>query len=52
MALASIATSVASFRPFLRMAEPILKSEPEVNEEKEVFTELVELQRLEQNEVK
>ena len=37
-ALASIATSIASFRPVLRMAEPILKAEPEVTEEKEVLT--------------
>jgi len=37
-ALASIATSIASFRPVLHMAEPILKAEPEVTEEKEVLT--------------
>ena len=37
-ALASIATSVASFRPILKMAEPILKAEPEITEDKEVVT--------------
>ena len=37
-ALASIATSIATFRPLLHMAEPILKSEPEINEEKELLT--------------
>ena len=39
-ALASIATSVASFRPLLNMAEPILKSEPEINEGKEVLNDV------------
>ena len=39
-ALASIATSVASLRPMLRMAEPLLKAEPEINEGKEVLTEV------------
>ena len=34
-ALASIAISVAAVRPVLEMAEPILKAEPEVSEEKE-----------------
>ena len=33
-ALAGIAVSVASIRPVLEMAEPILKAEPEVSEEK------------------
>ena len=37
-ALATIATSVASFRPILKMAEPILKAEPEITEDKEVVT--------------
>ncbi|MBR6187163.1 MAG: NHLP bacteriocin export ABC transporter permease/ATPase subunit [Clostridia bacterium] len=37
-ALASIAASIAAFRPVLKMAEPILKAEPEVTEEKEVLT--------------
>ena len=37
-ALASIATSIAAFRPVLHMAEPILKAEPEVTEDKEVLT--------------
>ena len=39
-ALASIATSVASIRPMLHMAEPILKTEPEINEGKELIAEL------------
>ena len=39
-ALASIATSIASFKPLLRMAEPILKAEPEVSEDKEILTEV------------
>ena len=34
-ALASIATSAASLRPLLKMAEPILKTEPENNDGKE-----------------
>ncbi|MER1992714.1 MAG: NHLP bacteriocin export ABC transporter permease/ATPase subunit [Eubacteriales bacterium] len=34
-ALAGIAVSVASIRPVLEMAEPILKAEPEVTEEKQ-----------------
>jgi NHLM bacteriocin system ABC transporter ATP-binding protein len=34
-ALAGIATSVASIKPVLEMAEPILKAEPEVAEDKE-----------------
>ena len=34
-ALASIAVSMASIRPVLEMAEPILKAEPEVAEEKQ-----------------
>ena len=34
-ALAGIAISVAAIRPVLEMAEPILKAEPEVSEEKE-----------------
>ena len=38
MALASIATSIASFKPLLKMAEPILKAEPEINEDKEVLS--------------
>ena len=37
-ALAGIAVSVASIRPVLEMAEPILKAEPEVNAEKAVIT--------------
>ena len=37
-ALASIATSFASIKPVLEMAEPILKSEPEVTADKEVLT--------------
>ena len=37
-AMASIAISVASIRPVLEMAEPILKAEPEVTAEKEVVT--------------
>ena len=37
-ALSSIASSVASFRPILKMAEPILKTEPEITENKEVVT--------------
>ena len=36
-AMAAIATSVASLRPVLEMAEPILKTEPEVTEEKEML---------------
>ena len=39
-ALASIATSIASFRPLLKMAEPILKAEPEVSEDKEILTDV------------
>ncbi len=37
-ALSSIASSVASFRPILKMAEPIMKTEPEITENKEVVT--------------
>ena len=37
-ALSSIASSVASFRPILKIAEPILKTEPEITENKEVVT--------------
>ena len=37
-ALAGIAISVASIPPVLEMAEPILKTEPEVTAEKEVLT--------------
>ncbi len=36
-AMAAIATSIASLKPVLEMAEPILKTEPEVTEEKEVL---------------
>ena len=36
--LAGIAISVASIRPVLEMAEPILKTEPEVTAEKEIVT--------------
>ena len=36
--LASIASSVASFKPILKMAEPILKTEPEITGDKEVIT--------------
>ena len=39
-ALAGIAVSVASVRPILEMAEPILKAEPEVTAEKEIVTEV------------
>ena len=35
MAMAGIATSIASIPPVLEMAEPILEAEPEVSEEKE-----------------
>ena len=34
IALSEIAISMASIRPILKMSEPILKAEPEVNEEK------------------
>ena len=37
-ALAGIATSIASIKPVLEMAEPILKTEPEITAEKEVLT--------------
>ncbi len=37
-ALAGIATSVASIRPLLEMAEPILRAEPEVSEDKKPIT--------------
>ncbi len=37
-ALAGIATSIASIKPVLEMAEPILKTEPEITAEKEVVT--------------
>ncbi|MGX8706722.1 MAG: ATP-binding cassette domain-containing protein, partial [bacterium] len=37
-ALAGIATSIAAIRPVLEMAEPILKTEPEITAEKEVLT--------------
>ena len=39
-ALAGIALSVARIPPILEMAEPILKTEPEVTEEKEVVTQV------------
>ena len=39
-ALAGIAASMASIPPILEMAEPILKTEPEVTAEKEVLTRL------------
>ncbi|MBQ9401928.1 MAG: NHLP bacteriocin export ABC transporter permease/ATPase subunit [Clostridia bacterium] len=39
-ALSGIAISVASIRPILEMAEPILKAEPEVTAEKEIVTEV------------
>ena len=39
-ALVSIATTVASIRPILEMAEPILKAEPEVSSWKESVTEV------------
>ena len=39
-ALSGIAISVASIRPILEMAEPILKAEPEVTAEKEIVTEI------------
>ena len=39
-ALAGIAVSVAGIRPILEMAEPILRAEPEVTEEKEIVTEV------------
>ena len=48
-ALASIATSVASLRPLLKMAEPILKTEPESNDGKEVLLDVrgdIELEHL------
>ena len=38
--MAAIATSVASLKPVLEMAEPILKTEPEVTEEKEVLSHI------------
>ena len=39
-ALAGIAISVASIRPVLEMAEPILKAEPEVTEDKQMVEKL------------
>ena len=39
-ALAGIATSAASIRPMLKLAEPILKTEPEINEGKEVLSQI------------
>ena len=48
-ALASIATSAASLRPLLKMAEPILKTEPENNEGKEALLDVqgdIELEHL------
>ena len=39
-ARSGIAISVASIRPILEMAEPILKAEPEVTAEKEIVTEV------------
>ena len=39
-ALAGIATSVASLRPMLKMAEPLLKTEPESGEDKEALTDV------------
>ena len=39
-ALSGIAVSVASIKPVLEMAEPILKAEPEVTAEKEIVTEV------------
>ena len=39
-AIAQIAVSASEIRPILEMAEPILKAEPEVSEEKEVITRL------------
>ena len=39
-ALAGIAVSVAGIRPVLEMAEPILKTEPEVTGEKEIVKDL------------
>ena len=38
--LAGIATSIAGIPPILEMAEPILKTEPEVSAEKEVVTKV------------
>ena len=40
MALAGIATSVAQIKPVLEMARPILETEPEVSEDKQVVTRL------------
>ena len=39
-ALASIAITIASIRPVLEMAEPILKTEPEVTAEKDIVTQV------------
>ena len=39
-ALSGIAVSVASIRPYLELAEPILKAEPEVTAGKEVVTDV------------
>lgn len=39
-ALAGIAVSAAAIRPVLEMAEPILKADPEVKEEKETVSQL------------
>ena len=38
--MAAIASSAASFRPVLEMAEPILKTEPEVTESKEAVSRI------------
>ncbi len=38
--MAAIASSAASFRPVLEMAEPILKTEPEVTENKEAVSQI------------
>ena len=38
--MAAIASSAASFKPVLEMAEPILKTEPEVTEEKEAVSQI------------
>ena len=48
-ALSGIAVSVASIKPVLEMAEPILKAEPEVNADKKVLTDVmggIELNRV------
>ncbi|MBR6707719.1 MAG: NHLP bacteriocin export ABC transporter permease/ATPase subunit [Clostridia bacterium] len=38
--MAAIASSAASFKPVLEMAEPILKTEPEVTEDKEAVSQI------------